>query len=240
MKAICSCTVLCVLAAALFWATAASAETIVLRSGFIGGVPGSPGQIEDDIRDVVGTSCATALRNQVFTSADFADARNGPPAVVINAYSPPWIPSLECDPEARWINAVSDDGYGTPPYSALYAMPFHVSSSSIVAATFAFCWAVDDRLGDWPIDAPGPNPIGVYLNGSPLNNDFSTDGAMFEERVASMDVTSYLVPGNNTLYVYQRDQGCTVAGLIFNATISIEGTTPVQIATWGRIKVTYK
>jgi hypothetical protein len=240
MKAICSCTVLCFLAAALFWSEATSAETVVLRSGFIGGVPGSPGQTEDDITDIVGTSCATALRSQAFTATDFADARNGAPAVVITPYLPYWIPSLECDPEARWINAASDDGFGTPPYSALYAMPFHVSSSSIVAATFTLCWAVDDRLGDWPNDAPGPNPIGVYLNESPLNDDFSTDGAMFEQRVASMDVTSYLVPGDNTLYIYQRDQGCAVAGLIFNATIAIDGATPAQSETWGRIKVTYK
>jgi hypothetical protein len=77
---------------------------------------------------------------------------------------------------------------------------------------------VDDFLGD-PASGQyaGPNISGVYINGVPLSISAAGYGS---QHVATVSVpSSILNPGANYLYVYMRDAGCGVSGVIYSATL---------------------
>jgi hypothetical protein len=92
----------------------------------------------------------------------------------------------------------------------------------------------DDGLGD----PAGPNVLGLYLNGVGLGlagGDFTT-----AQRVI-FDVTALLHCGQNRLYVYNRDRGCSVSGANFSATINyMECITPVAPKSWGAVRALYR
>jgi len=194
-------------------------ENITIRTGQVGGVPGVCAGLDDSFRyDPVNIPpCGTPFRNAPFSAADFAAAAGGPPAQVITAAGP-WLPSLSSDPLARWIDWERQPGscFGSSN-SMLYAVRFNVQTTCSPVADIRICWAVDDGLGDvlWG----GPNPVGIYLNGVPLDPGFSAGSYATETCYFQANVP--VSTGANVLYVYQRDQGCAVAGLLLSASLSI-------------------
>lgn len=208
-------------------------ETISLRSGQAGGGPGAPGQPDDVITCFHGggqTGCfASSLDSG--SGLPFGAASIGAAAEVIAAF-PVWQPVLDCDPHARWINWNADPvpgggsipaNWGNPPQSTLYAHDFTVSSATVGAAFITICWSVDDVLGD---PSGGPAPIGAYLfnttNGvTPLplysGGNFGADTGPIVMALPSGAVA----PGQNTLFMYQREAGCSTSGLIYSAQVDI-------------------
>ena len=201
---------------------ALGAEVITVRSGQVGGLPGLAGQADDIVTNLPNNPPGGQVSASPFTPADFAGAVSGPAAQVINAYSV-WTPGLS-DPLARWINwsaditpqpdgTVSGTGYGNPG-SALYAVPFVVTTPGATFATLNLELAVDDALGDWFV--AGPNPDGLYINGVSTGyqgGNYATP--TFHTQVIPVST------GLNYLYFYQRDLGVLVSGLIFSATLTV-------------------
>lgn len=202
-------------------AAAASAETITLRSGQVGGNPGSPTQF-DDIMTFGPTVPTGPLSANPFTAADF-NATTANPAMLINPYTS-WLPALTYDPQARWVGTglYIFDNLGAPS-STLYRVPFNVTTASITSASISIAWSADDSLGD--LLYGGANPIGAYLrdgsgNVTPLN-PVAGGGFTFESTVLNYNITGALTTGANELFLYQRDQGLGIAGLIFGAEIRV-------------------
>lgn len=210
-------------------------QTIVLRTGQTGGAPGSCGTFDDSFRYLAAPTCGTALSGAPFTPADFATAQSGPFAKAITPH-PAWGASLACDPDARWINPETDlFGCSGVPASALYACPFEVTGPCTTASVDV-CWLVDDSLGDLLFG--GANPVGVYINGTALDASFAVGSYSTETSASASGIT--LHTGTNWLYVYQRDAGCSVSGLILSATIHVDCPVSVEGESWGRIKARFQ
>lgn len=203
-----------------FAAAAAQAQEVIqLRTGQAGGSPGVCGQIDDSFRyNPTGVpTCPAPFRGGSFTAADFAGATTGPKAAIIPPLSGTWMPTLPSDPQARWINW-QQSGCAGLSNSVLYACPFTVTTSSNpcpLIATIDLCWAIDDWLGD----PSGPNPVGVYVNGTALDPGFS--GGSYASQTCRTQVNVPVNTGTNWLYIYQRDLGCTVSGVILSARITV-------------------
>lgn len=216
---------LCRSAALLALATSAFAsETIILRSGSFANSPAAPGTPIDNGTCIATTIPLVALSGAAF-GAEFSAACAGAPPFVVTAPSPTWLQSLPCDPEARWINSeLENPGQYGAPRSTLYCFPFNVNTlfgSSICEAHITMCWAADDQLGD----PTSPNPIGVYINNTPLSNAFKGGGRLVQT-TAAQSITNLIGPGVNHLYIYQRDLGAGVSGVIFSAKIVVNTSTP--------------
>jgi hypothetical protein len=211
--------------------TNALAASITIRSGSV-----APTALDPAVTYLVepSGSCATPFA-AAFGPADFAAADAGPAAWSLPAYSA-WVGSLWCDPAANWVSTATT----WPSRSALYSIPFNVplpDPCCIQNATLDFCWAADDILGD-PASVGGPNPLGVYLNGTGLPIAGGNYGAATRVIV---DITGLLQCGDNRLYVYNRDLGCAVAGTMFSATINYtECITPVRRSSWGALRTLYR
>lgn len=195
-------------------------EIIQLRTGQVGGAPGQCPGTDDSFRynPVSIPNCGTPFRPAPFTAADFAAAAAGPAAKVITPIGS-WLPSLSSDPLARWIDwqTIQATCLGSSN-SVLYAVPFTVQTGCGPKGDITICWAVDDGLGDVPAWG-GPNPIGIYINGVALNPGFS--GGNYAAETCFTQGGVPLVTGTNWMYVYQRDQGCSVAGLLLAARIAV-------------------
>ena len=194
-------------------------EVIQFRTGQVGGAPGACPGADDGFRynPTSIPPCGQPFRTTVFSAADFAGAAGGPPAQLM---TPPgiYLPTLGSDPLARWINWQAFPGCtGGNPASTLYAYRFVVNTPCNPVATIRVCWAVDDVLGD-PAGS-GPNPIGIYVNGTPLNPGFSGGNYAQESCVQQANVP--VNTGVNYLYVYQRDLGCAASGLLLSAQLSV-------------------
>lgn len=201
---------------------AAATQTITLRSGQVGGLPGLAGQPDDIVTFLPNNPPGLPISGSPFTPGDFAGAASGGPAHVINPIFP-WTLTIS-DPQARWINFdgsfVNPDGspgsgLGTPG-SCLYAVPFNITLASITNATLSLEFAVDDHLGDFSFG--GGNPDGLYINGIPTGyagGNYATPTFHFQ------NITSMVNPGLNYLYFYQRDLGVSISGLIFSARIDV-------------------
>jgi len=196
-------------------------ETIVLRSGQSGGFPGNPGAPDDVIRAFATGPANQCMAGSLFdpSTGSLPFASCGAPAEVIAPYSPPWTTGLQCDRYARWINwNAGFNNYGIAPKSTLYCHPFNINSQQILSACLTFCWKVDDYLGD-----PTPNPLpGVYINGFALSPSILGGNYATDTTVTVAIPPNFLNPGgSNTLYIYQRDGGCAVSGIIYSAQINI-------------------
>jgi hypothetical protein len=171
-------------------------------------------------RRLTGTTCGVPLRPVPFTAADYLAARTGPVANIIAPWSPPWIAALPHCPNARWI---SSNAQGIGVASSLYAVPFTVNDTCILQATLDICFAVDDGLGDFLWG--GANPEGLYLTNSAFPGGVaipaSSGGNYGAETCWSFNVTGLVAPGQNWLYLYDRDAGCAVGGMVFCATVNI-------------------
>ncbi len=186
-------------------------EVHVLRSGQHDGQPGTGGQLDDLARGMSLPVCNTPLSTAVFGASDFATADTGPAAIICTPIFP-WPQNLPDDPLARWINWGSTPQHDTTGAgSELYALPFVISSPLASTASVEISWAVDDVIGD----PSGPNSIGAYMNGTPLDSGFTLGSTHHVQSAVAVH------PGANTLYIYQRDTGCSDAGLMFSATIRV-------------------
>ncbi|MEQ9233512.1 PEP-CTERM sorting domain-containing protein [Coleofasciculus sp. E2-BRE-01] len=211
----------------------AFAASIWLKSGQVNGQPGTiptPGNVivfDDNITYWATGQSINPLKSTSFTDTDFAKAKGigctasdtcGSAELV--SPHPAWGGNLDADPDARWINWNSNSIARGTPASVLYAFPFTVSipTEKIASASIDFYAKIDDRLGD----LNGPNPIGVYINGQPLNNSFQ--GANFGNPLSASQtgIEDLLISGENTLYVYQRDTASVVSGSIFSAHIDVK------------------
>lgn len=217
--------------------TKASAAVITIRTGQVAGAPGSCARSDDTFRFYApNPNCGTPIVPNPFTAADFSAACAGPQAVVIQPYTV-WTPGLTCDADARWISTGITPGscFGAP-VSALYCAQFDANCT--VADSVRICWAVDDFLGD-PPSFPGPNPDGIYINGTSLGAAFSGPGSNPTYTAVATNVP--LINGLNSLEVYQRDAGCGLGGLILSATIYTHcGTVGTESIKWGSIKSLYR
>lgn len=213
-------------AALCLFAVPAEALSIYAVSGNT--VPGGPDPIFRRLD--LATSCGIGSPT-AFGPADFAAADIAPPAIRIAFPHPLWGTSIPCEPNAAWIGV---DTFGTPR-SALYAVDFNLPANCCFTAAYLdFCWLVDDFLGD-PI-----NPAGIYLNGvaipSVSGGNYATETAM-----GGIDVTSLLQCGKNTLYIYDRDAGCAISGVMIGAMLQVnECATPTSATSWGSVKATYR
>ena len=183
--------------------SAFAGETIILRSG--NGPIGSP----DSAITVWGGPGGVPLSGAPFTAADFGNACSLGSARVVAPFGP-WIPFLPSDTAAKWIAS----NPSRSPASALYCYEFEVCCDNIQDATLDFFWAVDDQLGDTP---SGPNNPGVYINGVGV----PISGGNFLAEYSSGLTPITLVPGTNTLHVYQRDVAYVVSALMFSAKIQV-------------------
>lgn len=227
-----------VLSALVIVAVAGAAHTahaapIVVRSGQVGGSPGLPGQFDDIVTYLPNNPPGGQISASAFTAADFAGAVAGPAAELIVAH-PAWTPGIS-DPAARWINWQADrqaNPAGGPPSflgnpgSSLYAVPFFVPGSGVLSAALTLELAVDDSLGDWFVS--GPNPAGVYINGTPLPLYTAANYATPTTYSTTINVNG---GATNYLYFYQRDLGVLVSGIIFSASINVP--TPGAAAVLG-------
>lgn len=209
------------------------AEVVELRTGQASAAPGVCGDLDDSFHALANSSCGVQLSALPF-SGEFALAQGQPFALVIDPLSPPWLTSLPCDPEARWINSHRFGCFGDPR-SVLYACEFTITELNASLATVEVCWAVDDYLGD----PTGPNPIGVYVNGNPLDSSFTAGFNNLQTIATTAQCVVPVQTGTNWFYVYQRDGGCTVSGLILHARIETCAPTSTQQTTWGGLKARY-
>ena len=152
------------------------------------------------------------------TDPIFAAARNGTSPSVVQPY-PGWLDSWPDPP--YWISAhIDSNQYGTPPASALFAIPFDVTTADVQSAYLRLCWSADDKLGDGP---SGPNPIGVFVNGYPVSATFS--GGPFGTYTCSLSGnlnagTTVVHTGlDNYLYLYVRDSFGVASGIRYDAKI---------------------
>lgn len=211
-------------AAALLCAAPALAQgpcqVIILRSGQVGGVPGLPGFSDDLVRRHPTIDQTTSpLSTTPFTQLGwFGPAASGLPAFVIAPLTPFWTPTLPCDPDARWINWEIDATFAG---SALYSMPFNIAPGTYSKVTLSVCWAADDTLGDIP-SFPGPNPVGIYINGMPTTPIIDGGNYAAQTTVSNIDITAQANSGLNHIQFYQRDAGLGASGLIFSARIEVE------------------
>jgi hypothetical protein len=194
-----------------------AAEVITLRSG--NGAVGGP---DAQINMLVGAPFQP-LRPVPFVPLDFSDACTGPAARIVSAH-PAWgCTILPADTNAQWISTSNPWGSA----SALYCHPFSVQTQNIDCASIDICFCADDNLGD--PDGQGPNPIGVYINGNPVPG--LRGGQRNTQTCLHADfIEGFLTTGANELHVYNRDGGGSVAGVIYSATITIQGqpsTAPV-------------
>ena len=214
-------------AVALSLSASTFAEVITLRSGQVGAAPGLAGQNDDIVTVLYNNPPRGAISAVPFTPAEFAGAVTGASAQVINAH-PAWTPGIS-DPLARWINfkadvqvqpdgSVAGTGYGSPG-SALYAIPFFVTTATAVGGFFNIEYAVDDVGGDWYAPYLGGNPNTLYINGVALAHQ----GGNY---AASTFHSQYIPfgPGLNYLHFYQRDAGILVSGAIFSIVIDVVPT----------------
>jgi hypothetical protein len=204
--------------------SAVARDTIIIRSGSFGNAPAATGTAIDNGTCIAATIPLVPLSSTAF-GPEFSAACAGAAPIVVTAPPTTWIQSLPCDPEARWINPVMHptELYGEPR-SALYCFPFNVDllfGSSICEAHITLCWAADDQLGD----PSSPNPIGVYLNNTPLSNAFKGGGRLVQT-TAAQSITTLVNPGLNHLYLYQRDLGAGVSGIMFSAKIVVNSSPP--------------
>lgn len=208
--------------------SAGASDTIIIRSGSLANAPAAPGAQIDNGTCIATTVPLTPLSGTAF-GAEFSAACAGANPYV--ATPPPgiWMPTLPCDPEARWINSdlitfPPDPNVYGDPRSVLYCFPFDVNTlfgSTICEARITMCWAVDDSFGD----PTGANPIGVYVNGTPLSNAFK-GGSRLAQTTAAQTITTLIWPGTNHLYIYQRDVGAGFSGVMFSAKIVIDSSPP--------------
>jgi hypothetical protein len=211
-------------------------EIITVRSGQVGGLPGLNGQVDDTVDYYFENSAGVPLAT-VFDT-EFAAADSGPSAIVIDPYFV-WLPILPADPLARWINPeiYPFGGGGGNPYSALYSVPFNVTTPGTSNARLRVHVAVDDFLGDQSPTWPGPNSDGLFLNGVVLPGSTNAGSSFQSSYLYNVTVNN----GLNHLYLYQRDAGFGLSGMIFSATVTIPepGTAlltmcPIAIALLGR------
>lgn len=208
-----------------FSQTASALEIINLRSGQVGGNPGSVGQLDDIVTYLPNNPPGAAISATAFTALDYAGAVSGPAAVVIQPHSA-WSPNIS-DPNARWINwsLLPGTTLGAPG-SALYAIPFVVTTASATSASISLEYLVDDHLGDWA--SSGGNPDGVYVNG------VATGHQGFGFVVPTIfNGTVAVSTGLNYLYLYQRDVGATVSGVIFSAHIVVPAPGAAALGSLG-------
>jgi hypothetical protein len=217
---------------AMMAGAAQGVEIITLRSGQVGGLPGAVGQPDDIVRCMPGNPPGAPVLGSVFTAGDFSAAAGGAPAHVINPYTPFWTPGIS-DPQARWINfdgmfynpdGTPGSGYGVSG-SCLYAVPFTITTVGITSATISLEYAVDDYLGD-ALNG-GPNGTGLYVNG--ISTGYS-GGSFATPTFTTQNITAMVSTGTNYLYLYQRDAGVVVSGLIFSATVTVTPTPGTAMA----------
>ncbi|MFZ4544511.1 MAG: LamG-like jellyroll fold domain-containing protein, partial [Saprospiraceae bacterium] len=174
--------------------------SFTLRSG-----NGTIGQDDAQVKMLVGP--ADSEFPSPFTSTDFANSRSGPFAKIMPNH-PAWIPSLQADPLAKWINNTGSNGDGS---TCLFAMDFTITTP-LDSATLDFNYAIDNLLGG------GPNQ-GIYINGQAISGNSSGGTFNPQFNISRSNIAPLLQQGLNTLYVNATDQGGP-GGIIFSAIIN--------------------
>jgi len=188
----------------------AAGQTVNLISGDNAGIGN-----QDPYTTFIGGAQESPLSLSAFTAANFLSAQQGSEAYVVNPYGGVWVNPSTTAPfvgtGAQWISAASG-GNNAP--SALFAQTFTFGSAPL-GAVLNFSWAVDDNLGD------AENPAGIYINGNPIT---AIGGGTFTSVSSVTGIyipASDLIDGVNTLYIYDRDTGGVVAGVVYDGTLTV-------------------
>lgn len=199
--------------------TGCEPQTITFRSG--NGSVGGPDSVVTYA--VLDPNCGQPAKKAPFVAADLTAATT-PAAISGNCASGLWLASLPCDPSAQWI------GTNPPcaPRSAVFAVPFNITGATANAqVVLDFCFAVDDGLGDYAGSGIQYNPMGLYLTDAagttvyPIPGTSSAGSFAAQTTFTGIDISAWVHPGLNYLYIYDRDAGCSVAGIMFSGQITV-------------------
>lgn len=164
------------------------------------------------------------------TASQFASARSGPDAYIVGTTNALWKSHLTSDPSAEWI---STNAFGNASGStALYAIDFMIPDLAITSATLDFEFLIDNELGDSVNEGlfinttpvAGTKHLGVVLSSFQVDQSFPT-----------LDITSLVNPGLNTLYINAVDRGGPSA-LQFSAALHVDQVPvpePTSLAIFG-------
>ncbi|MDF1799585.1 MAG: C-type lectin domain-containing protein [Planctomycetota bacterium] len=189
------------------------AFTTHVRSG--DGIPGGPDAAVTYLAGPIG-GWTSAL-----TAADFAAARGGPQAMVLDSWA--WTnKSLTTHPLSQWIAptlAWSNPGGAA---SALLAIDFDVPVP-VFSASMDFHFTADDNLGAGSV-------AGLFLNELPVHgsNIQNAWGAQYD--FPMRNVGPQLHQGTNTLYIHLVNTG-GAGGLLFDAIVRVNPVPPDECGT---------
>lgn len=164
-----------------------------------------------------------------FTPNDFNTAANGQSAVVISNPIRNWKQQLDFPfTHAQWIATNSSTVRAA---SALFSFPFTVTEQNFSSATLTFHFLVDNQLGE----STNQGVIvkeGLYVNDNAIPNSVGPNpvGGGFnppDKSIGPVDITNFVVSGNNRLQVYLNDIS-THAGIVFVAVIEITSATNIN------------
>jgi hypothetical protein len=204
-------------------------EIITLRTGQWQGARGTcvagPDRLDDQwmcySNQVPNVPLPGTGPNGTFSAGDFQLARTTQRAIVVNPNAG-WVNQLTWDNQAQWISWKRIEGCFGDPASTLYACPFNVTTQYCPVADITIAWAADDCLGDPP--GNGANQIGVYVNEVPLDAGFSGGG--FGGTTVHTQSGVSLHPGQNWIYVYQRDLQHHYSGIMMYVGMAINPGLP--------------
>lgn len=187
-------------------------EVITLESGL-----GPVGTSDPNVTMLVGP--LDGAFPAAFTLNDFLMAQTGPPAE-ITPLAGGWALNLPGNVTSQWIGTTQVQANLA---TALYAINFNVTTPNIVLALLDVSFYVDDVLGD-------ANNEGLFINTFPVpNTSPPLAGAYFTPNTFTQrDITPSILAGQNTLYVYGRDNAGP-GGLHFSATVTIFSTASLQL-----------
>jgi hypothetical protein len=203
--------------ATLCYVDCRSDEVIKLHSG--NGPAGGP----DTAITMLAGAPMTAIPT---TPANLANAASGPPAAIVWP-SPLWCPSLNADPQAKWIS--TNLGYG--PSSAIYAQSFTVTTCSMLSASLSFSCSVSSWLGD-PAGTPS---VGLFVNQYAIPAsvlDGNGGGNCNLNVTANVPIAALNANASNTLCVYVRDVGHIHTGVMYSAVLTVKPCPPpIEVVT---------
>lgn len=149
-------------------------------------------------------------RSGPFFDADFAAARSGNAAIIVDRYGT-WHRTLSTDSAAQWVCVDSQ----RTPVDVLLAQDFVIQSARVTSASIQVRYSVDDVVGASQI--PGFYLNGIAIPGAPAGEgDWRAEYTFTNSRVATL-----LHPGINTFYCYGNDTRLTVSGTMYSVHVMI-------------------
>jgi hypothetical protein len=159
------------------------------------------------------------------TSSDFSAAAAGQNAYILSGLAGGWVNGLPSDASAKWIGDQAtgwNNSYGS--YSALYAMPFTLTSSA-KDAVLTITFSVDDQFGD-------SSNEGLFIDGAGIANSVSTTDWNNQIETKTYDLGA-LGKGVHDIYFDVYNSGAGPSGMIATGNITASNVPgPASIAVF--------